>query len=85
LPETGAVTLTARPTLALDELALGGPSIEGTIATTKIALSAFAFDPAQVAMVVTGTTAMNAVDLVLPLRKPIRIAMASLNANADGT
>ena len=85
LPETGAVTLTARPTLALDELALGGPSIEGTVATTKIALSAFAFDPAQVAMVVTGTTAMNAVDLVLPLRKPIRIAMASLNANADGT
>ncbi len=85
LPKTGAVTLTAQPTLTLDELALGGPSIEGTIATTKVALSAFAFDPAQVAMVVTGTMAAKALDLVVPLDKPIRIAMASLNANADGT
>lgn len=85
LPKTGAVTLTAQPTLTLDELALGGPSIEGTIATTKVALSAFAFDPAQVAMVVTGTVAANAVDLVVPLDMPIRIAMASVNANVDGT
>lgn len=85
LPETGAVTLNARPTLVLDGLVLGGPSIEGTIATAKVDLSAFAFDPAQVAMVVTGTMAMNTVDLVVPLRKPIRIAMANLKANADGT
>lgn len=85
LPKTGAATLTARPTLALDGVALGGPSIEGTIATTKIALTAFTFDPAQVAMIVTGTMAVNTLDLVVPLRKPIRIAIANLNANADGT
>ncbi|MFZ1416241.1 MAG: DUF748 domain-containing protein [Defluviicoccus sp.] len=85
LPTTGAVTLTARPTLALEGVELGGPDIEGTIATTKIALTAFAFDPARLAMVVTGTMAVNALDLVVPLRKPIRIAIASFNGTADGT
>jgi hypothetical protein len=74
------------PTIALDQLRLGGPDIQGTIGKADIRLSrtdVAATDPGA-PFTATGTVRAERLNLLVPDVEPVGIIAAQVDANLDG-
>lgn len=86
LPASGQPSLTATPQLDVRSLRLGGRWVEGTADDVAIRLEDFAFDgnDAPAPLAARGTVGVGRLALVLPLKKPIKIAANAIGLELPG-
>lgn len=85
VPVRAAPTFAITPQLDVQALRLGGPSIQGTLATVGVRLSAFVLDLVADGTPLTATGSVTASDikLTVPGQEPIDITLSALQSNLD--